>query len=222
MFLTPLLSVLAPHECLGCGHEGMLLCIKCRAGLQPADARCYNCSRPDLLFRTCGTCRRSSNLHAVHALVRYEGLVKSLLWKLKSGRARAAADEIGRMLAVQTSFKYPGKVIITHVPTANKRVRQRGYDQAGLIAKVLAREHGVLYMPLLARQGSREQVGASRSVRRSQLQDAYYPIHAGHVRGAHVILIDDVVTTGATLEAAATALTSAGASRIEAIVFAQA
>lgn len=222
MLLTPLLSVLAPHECLGCGTEGMLLCGDCRRSLLPAEPRCYSCGRPDALFRTCEFCRSSSALHAVHAYTRYDGLAKDLLWKLKFGRAGAAAREIGDMLAAQTTFAHPASVIITHVPTATARVRQRGYDQAALIAKALARKHGVACIPLLIRHGKHEQVGASRAVRTSQLQEAFHPIRQQYIKGAHIILIDDVVTTGATLQAAATALESAGAARVEAIVFAQA
>jgi ComF family protein len=222
MFLTPLLSVLAPHECLGCGAEGVLLCADCRRGLAPAEPRCYDCHRPDPLFRTCDACRRSSALYAVHALTRYDGLAKDLLWKLKFGRAGAAAAEIGDMLAAQTVFARPSEVIITHVPTATARVRQRGYDQAALIAKALARAHGVAYVPLLMRQGRHEQVGASRAVRTSQLEGAFYPVRRQYVRGSHIILVDDVVTTGATLHAATEALRFAGARRVEAIVFAQA
>lgn len=222
MLLTPLLSVLAPHECLGCGSEGMLLCADCRRSLPQAEPRCYNCGRPDPMFRTCEACRPPSALHAVHAYTRYDSLAKDLLWKLKFGRAGTAAAEIGDMLAAQTAFARPASIVITHVPTATARVRQRGYDQASLIAKVLARKHRTAYVPLLIRHGKHEQVGASRAVRTSQLREAFHPIRQQYIKGAHIILIDDVVTTGATLQAAATALESAGAARVEAIVFAQA
>jgi ComF family protein len=222
MLLTPLLSLLAPHECLGCNAEGLLVCGDCSRALPPAVPRCYGCHRADLLFKTCTVCRKQSDLYSVHAAVRYEGIAKDLIWKLKFGRARAAADEIAAILAVKTDFAGPKAVIITHAPTATNRVRQRGYDQAALIAKALARKHKVPYMPLLLRLTKHKQVGATRAMRASQLSDAFRPIHAKHIKDAHIILIDDVVTTGATLQAAAVTLKAAGARRVEAIVFAQA
>jgi ComF family protein len=145
-----------------------------------------------------------------------------LVWKLKFGRARAAADEIAAILAERTAFNDPSAVIITHVPTATNRVRQRGYDQAALIAKALASRHGIAYTPLLLRQGKHKQVGASRTARVSQLQQAFSPVRRKHIAGTHVVIVDDVVTTGATLTAAAAALKAAGARKVEAIVFAQA
>lgn len=222
MLLTPLLSLLAPHDCIGCGAEGALICDSCRLRLDDAEARCYGCHQTHPLFRTCSTCRSHSALFAVHAATRYEGIAKDLIWKLKFGRARAAAHEIAELLTERTAFATPMRVIITHVPTATTRVRQRGYDQAALIAKAFASRSDVAYQPLLLRQGKHKQVGASRAVRTQQLKTAFRPIHLKSIKDAHIILVDDVVTTGATLEAAAQALTNAGASRVEAIVFAQA
>jgi ComF family protein len=222
MLLTPLLSLLAPHECLGCNAEGMLICNDCKPQMIAAEPRCYSCHQYSPLFNTCASCRDRSPLLAVHAAVRYEGIAKDLIWKLKFGRARAAADEIAAILAERTSFSSPSQIIVTHVPTATTRVRQRGYDQAALIAKAFAARTGVAYRPLLLREGKHKQVGATRSVRAQQLRESFHPVHTKHIRDSHIILIDDVVTTGATLEAAAQTLQVAGAGRIEAIVFAQA
>jgi ComF family protein len=222
MLLTPLLSLLAPHECIGCGEEGILVCTDCRRYMADAVARCYACHQAHPLFRTCSSCSKQSALFAIHAAVRYEGTAKDLVWKLKFGRARAAADEIATILAERTVFASPDHIIVTHAPTAMTRVRQRGYDQAALIAKSFAGRTGITYQPLLVREGKNKQVGASRAVRSKQLQGAFRPIHRRDIENAHIIIIDDVVTTGATLEAAAQTLKSAGAGRIEAIVFAQA
>lgn len=223
MILTPLLSLLAPHECLGCGAEGLLVCTSCEKSMRPAATRCFSCHKADPDARTCTSCRRQAPVYAVHAAVRYEGIAKDLVWKLKFGRARAAADEIGRMLAERVDFpEVQNRVIITHVPTATNRVRKRGYDQASLIARAFARHHKLPHASLLARADKHKQVGASRATRISQLKDAFRPIHRPSIHGAHILLVDDVVTTGATLQAAAEALRSAGAARVEAIVFAQA
>lgn len=219
MLLASLLSVIAPHDCLCCGAEGALVCASCSAKIPVAHERCYRCHSVSTGGRTCGTCRSSSDLYAVHTLTAYEGLAKDLVWKLKFGRARAAGKEIGRLLP---SPVVTGTTVVTHAPTAAMRVRQRGYDQAALIAKAFARQAGLSYTPLLSRLTSLKQVGASRHVRKRQLDGAFRPLHVGRIKGAHIILIDDVITTGATLEAAARVLKKAGARRVEAVVFARA
>ena len=115
----------------------------------------------------------------------------------------------------------PGEVIVTHVPTASKRIRQRGYDHAQLLARALVREHKLTYLPLLTRAGSARQVGSTRGTRLVQLSDAFRIIQTDRIRGASVLLVDDIVTTGGTLEAAARCLKQSGANQIDAVAFAQ-
>jgi ComF family protein len=141
---------------------------------------------------------------------------------LKFGRAKAAAKEMAHMSASHAGGYNPERVIVTHVPTAMNRVRQRGYDQAALIAKSFAHIQSLTYATLLARHGKFKQVGASKMTREHQLRQAFRPTRTRRIKGAHIILIDDVVTTGATLQAAAKTLKDAGAKRVEAVVFAQA
>jgi ComF family protein len=164
----------------------------------------------------------------VAAATAYRGAAKDIIWKLKFGRARSGATEVAALIASRLGLRRQlGRlpaVIITHAPTATTRVRQRGYDQAQLIARCLARSCGVPYRPLLARYGHQKQIGASKAQRAAQLSGAFHaaPLQAARIRGAHIILVDDVVTTGATLEAAAKTLMDAGARRVDAVVFAQA
>lgn len=123
------------------------------------------------------------------------------------------------MAALLPQFE-PGFIIVP-VPTATSRVRQRGYDQATVLARRLARKQRLPYARLLARLGQAHQVGAGRAERVSHLKDAFRAIRVAHIQGAHILLIDDVCTTGATLESAARTLRAAGAKRVDALVFAQ-
>lgn len=218
--LDCLLSIITPHECVGCQREGNVLCVACAARLMHARTQCYRCQKQSYTNITCQDCQPGSDLYAVHAAVRYnQPAVKHILWRLKFDRAQAAATDIARHLVAHAPA---GRYLVVPAPTATIRARQRGYDQANLIAKALARlVPDYTYTPALARLGDKRQLGKTREQRTTQLQGVF------RVRGplggsTSVLLVDDVITTGATLAAAAAALKQAGALRVEALVFAQA
>lgn len=202
--IDKIIGAVVPHDCLGCGVEGGLLCPDCIAKLPGVAPR----SAPD------------TDLRIIQAVTPYKGLAKDLLWKLKSGGAQAAATVMARqMLTLLTPDK---NLLVVPVPTATSRVRQRGYDQAKLLARELAKQARLPYADCLARMGQSHQVGANREQRRQQLGEAFWVRHRRLVWRARILLIDDVTTTGATLETAARALKAAGAADIQAIVFARA
>ena len=154
-----------------------------------------------------------------------EPQVKELVHKLKFGFARQAAEAISCAMAAQlreAGEHFPAEFVVTHVPTATTRVRQRGFDQAALIANALARQLGAPYAPLLARTTQQRQLGNGRAVRREQLRGAYRPLKPWLTQNAHILLVDDVITTGSTIEAASAVLKQAGAQTITAVAFAQA
>lgn len=220
--IDTLIGMLAPYDCLGCGVEGQLLCSTCVTSLRPALPCCYRCRVPSIAYLTCPNCRVTSPLQRVSAAVTYEQLAKDLVWKLKFGHAQRAAKEIAKLLGRQIdSRSLPSNLLIVPVPTATTRIRQRGYDQARLLARELARLIRCPHVDALARQNQAHQVGSSRQQRLEQLTGAFRVAQASAVRGAYILLVDDVVTTGATLEAAAASLEAAGVQKIEALVFAQ-
>lgn len=221
MILDTFLAHIAPHECVGCGAEGKLVCEACSSKLVQPAGRCYRCHKISPDGRTCANCLRTSKLYAVTAVSLYEDCAKDLVWRLKFGSARMAAREMAQVMAE----RYPidgNRVLIVPISTATSRIRQRGYDQAQLLARELSRTTRAPYLNCLRRLGQHQQVGASRQKRLEQLQGTFRVSSPGPVRGAHILLVDDVITTGATLEAAAASLKAAGASRITAITFAQA
>ena len=193
------LNLLAPYECLGCGKEGILLCADCSYLLAPAG------------YIT----EVSEHLERISFASLYEGAAKALVWQLKSGGAQAAAKIMASCMAPLVQNKKD--FCIVPVPTATSRVRQRGYDQSRLIARALAGQTGFKYFNCLAREGQSHQVGASRQVRLSQLRNSFRV--KGPVKHVNIILIDDVVTTGATFESAATTLKSAGANKVLGLAF---
>lgn len=214
-----ILDIFTPFECLRCKIEGSLLCERCAATLTQVPPRCYRCGRWEGGYRTCRRCRAKSPLEAVCSAVSYnDAVAKELVHVLKFGRAKGAAKAAASALAAAAAI--PGDVYITYEPTASARVRERGYDQAALIARELARLAGRPYLPLLARVDNRRQTGQKRGTRMQQMEGAFRVLTPETVRNKHILLVDDVLTTGATCEAAARALRQTGARHVSAAVFA--
>lgn len=223
-FLETIIGWYAPHSCVGCGVEGALICRSCLSDQAPARLQCYRCQQPNK--RSGLTCRdcRAHGLDAVTAAKAYGDTAKALVWCLKFQRGRSAAANMAAPMAALCRRR-PGTTLVVPLPTAPGRARTRGYDQAVLLAKALARRNGFQYCPLLQRVSSVRQVGASHDERQQQMRGAFrlHPRRARQLTAAtHIILVDDVVTTGSSLESAAQTIRPANVRSIEAIVFAQA
>lgn len=216
--LGKIIGLIAPHYCVCCGYEGKLLCRRCWQDLPPPRACCYKCRRPSMAGLLCGVCQTS--LDGVTAVTNYQGVAKLLVAKLKYGRAAAAAEVIAEVMAAKIGNT--GNAAVTFVPTADNRVRVRGYDQAQLIARRFACLTASPSPALLLRVGSERQVGQSKLVRRRQLVGAFRLSRDAEIKGRHIVLIDDVITTGSTLEVAAATLKRGGAASVRAVVFAAA
>lgn len=217
-----LIGLIAPHRCLSCGDFGKLLCDAClSASVVEPPSRCYRCHALTKQSQVCHKCRPKVGIKHVWVASEYQDIPKQLIHKLKFERAKAAASIIGKSL--DQSLPYlPDDILIVHIPTANNRVRIRGYDQAKLIAKSLAKKRGWQYKTLMIRTGKSRQVGSSRLERFKHLEKAFLPVRTSTINGAHILLIDDVTTTGATIEAATKVLKNEGAKTIDVAVFAQA
>ncbi len=215
-----LIGKIAPHDCLACGAEGHLLCVACTSCLAVIPGRCYKCEKVSQDGLTCADCCPASPLCQVQVATAYDGSAKALIWQLKLAGARAAARIMAGRMAIMVKCDTATTIIIP-VPTATGRVRQRGYDQAKLLARELAKQKRLPYLDCLARHGQAHQHGLSRQDRLIQLTVAFRVRRPKAVLDSNILLVDDVVTTGATLEAAAATLKTAGAARISAVAFAR-
>lgn len=219
--LDRLIALLAPHLCVACGSEGSLLCAWCRPDtMHTLPERCYRCHQLSADSAVCATCRRASPLKHVWVHAFYSGAAKKLIYQLKFGRAKTAAAVMADLLD-DTLPALPLDTVVTYIPTATSRVRIRGYDQSRLLARALAKRRGLRAERLLVRYGQTRQVGSSRSQRIKQAAQNYSLATDRSLKGSTILLIDDIITTGATLEMAAKVLRQADPSRIYAAAFAQ-
>ena len=198
--LRILFAFIAPHDCLVCGRQGDLLCGTCLLTVGPADRL-----------------KPPAPLHQLWVGTNYEGVVKQLIHLYKFERARDAASALAQLIG-RNLPRLPSATVITYIPTATKRVRQRGYDQARYLAVVLARQTNLSVRPLLVRRGQGRQVGASRAERQQQARQNYGLRPGTNVKDLKILLIDDIMTTGSTLQAAAEVLLKAGAKQVSAAV----
>ncbi|MUV13154.1 ComF family protein [Noviluteimonas gilva] len=217
--------LLWPGRCLACrapGIAGMDLCAACEQALPRMPNACLRCALPLPQSGTCGMCRRRPPpLQEVHAACLYSAPVDRLLPRFKFHDDLAAGRLLSQLMA-ESFASLPSPDALIAVPLHTGRLRSRGYDQALELARPLAR---ALRVPLLtgvlertratAPQSERAAAARRRNVRRAFAvrRDAAVP--------AHVVLVDDVMTTGATLHSAAEALLRAGASRVDAWVCAR-
>jgi len=215
--LEQIISLIAPHSCIHCGQEGSLLCAEACLSLPPPKAVCYRCKLHVSGGLICKRCEPGAFLEDLRAATSYETYAKQLVAKLKFGRARAAALPMAQAMS---SCALPTAAVITYVPTATSRVRLRGYDQSALLAKQLSKLTGLPYQPTLRRSGQQRQLGQGRNMRTQQLAQAFRVSGSAVYKDVSFILIDDVLTTGSTIEAAAKTLKLVGAKRVTGLVFA--
>ena len=222
-------SLLYPRECTLCGRlltDRSILCPTCLHALPgPASHGCRVCGEPldDLSLDLCLPCgTRERGFEALHALGPYEGGWDRLVHAFKFDREPAVGRWLGERMAdaVAGSEDVGAFEAVTYVPMTWHERRARTFNQAAILAQTVSRRLGLPLCKLLIKtRRTRPQSRLSAYERRSNVQDAF---RAHTLRGGRILLVDDVCTTGATVEACAVALRRAGARSVVVLTAARA
>ena len=221
--LDVLLELVAPTRCAGCELPGALICDPCRAAAAGIDARwaCPRCGAP-FGYLTCTECwNRELALAATIALGTLERPLSRCITLYKDAGERRLADEFGALLAQALAPWEGWGECVVPIPASQAAIRRRGFDHAAAIADALGTGLGVPVVPALAHVHARDQRGLSRAQRGANAASALALSPGIHVP-ERVILLDDVFTTGSTLDAAAGVLLGASALEVRAAVLARA
>ena len=159
------------------------------------------------------------------APLRFEDEVRESIHRFKFGGRSFYSGAYARIMAEEVAKLPPGTWdTITWVPVSKRRLRQRGYDQAQLLARDLGTELGCTPLPLLKkiRNNKAQSSLVGEKKRRDNVKDVYTLTEGAEIAGKKILLVDDVATTGATLNACRKVLLGGGAAGVTAIVIASA
>lgn len=218
------LDLLFPQWCIGCGREGNYICDSCRQALpRILPPICPRCGKPQSDGMLCPACGDgSSGIDGIRSPFLFDGVIRQAVHELKYRNIRALVEPMGELL-----FDYilenpvPGEVLVP-VPLHRKRLRERGYNQSALLAKQMGKLTGMavvddclirrLHTPPQARTTNIEE-------RRTNVTNAF-SCSGRELEGKQVILIDDVTTSGTTLNICAETLKESGATSVWGLVMA--
>ena len=210
-----------PTRCAGCDMPGELLCGDCRERLPTIDSNtaCPRCGAP-YGFIACTECWNRDGLIA-HSFARavcaleFEDVAARMVVAFKDGGERRLADIIAALIAdALASSGLMSFAALVAVPASPAAVRRRGYDHMDLIARPLANQLGIERRGLLQAFDVADQRGLGRGQRGENMRNAFSLADDGEEVPHSVLLIDDVLTTGATLDAAAAVLLAAGVEEV--------
>ena len=205
-----LLDLVLPPACAGCGRFGQLMCDACVASFRAATRPGDRFAAPDA-----GTMVGDA-LELTVAAFAHGGTLRHALQRLKYGGSARIAVPLARAAApaLEALTSVCGPVPLVPVPVHAARLRQRGYNQAALLADALATETGLPVLDILERRrATARQHGLGKAARLHNLRGAF-AVRNGARAPTGLILVDDILTTSATLESCAGILRAAGAATV--------
>jgi len=219
------LDLLFPQWCIGCGKEGSFLCHSCRGALPYiVPPFCPKCGKPQPSGTLCPGCVGwQAEIDGIRSPFRFDGVMRQAIHQLKYRNLRALAVPLAKLLNDYLATNpVPGEVLVP-VPLHRKRLRERGYNQSRLLVKELGK---LINLPVIDDCLIRKQYAPPQTKtttvdeRQSNVVNAF-TCRDHRLKDKQVLLIDDVSTSGATLDACAAALKAAGATSVWGLVLAR-
>lgn len=204
-----------PRRCVGCGKGGGFLCLECLGKLpRLVPPLCPRCGRPQASGMVCPSCwQRKTEIDGIRSLFRFDEVIRTAIHELKYRNLKAISPCLAELLAdYLRSNPLPGEALVG-VPLHPRRLRERGYNQSSLLARELSRriDLPVIEDCLIRVKQAQPQVRAVDVEERRRNVAGAFVCRDEKVSGKRIILIDDVCTSGATLESCAVALKNKGA-----------
>lgn len=241
-----ILDLIFPVECLGCGHEGVWLCPECHNKLKCKSFNsCFGCKRKNLFGEFCPSCRQNFCLDGIWIAGDYDNQILSALIKLLKYHfitdisiilGNFISRYLQKMIKCETTTEnsatgkplsgYPfidkNKTVIIPVPLHKKRERWRGFNQARALARVIALNFDIRIdaINLLRVKNNPPQAKLNENQRQKNILGCF-AWQGQNLKGQTVILVDDIATTGATLNECAKVLKAAGANEVWGLVVAK-
>lgn len=217
MLRERLLNLVFPARCVNCNQVNGALCATCLATIRPITATvCQRCGHPLTNARAaCPECRTHPlTITQIQSAVWHDGALREAIHALKYKRRRDVAIPLANLLADKIARANATYDLVTSVPLHPSRELERGYNQAELIAQHTARARNLPYLRVLERtRATADQIGLNGPARRANVASAF-AAQPSLAQNKSVLLVDDVATTGATLDACAIALFATGAKAV--------
>lgn len=210
-------DLLFPLHCVGCGKAGLSLCEDCMRFLPRLEGDlCPRCSRPLGTSSICRSCRTWPLAIEIHAPFQFQGVIREAVHGLKYGNNRSLASPLAELLFIYWQSQALFGDVLVPVPLHRSKLRSRGYNQSELLAIELAKRVGLpmVTSALVRRKNMISQVRTANIGERWANAAGAFECRSLALQGKRVILLDDVCTTGATLDAAARSIVSTGAGSV--------
>ncbi|HHE76898.1 MAG TPA: ComF family protein [Candidatus Parcubacteria bacterium] len=244
------IELLFPKFCLVCGKEGSYLCQDCFSLIEISENQyCPFCSSPKIVAdgRTCPSCRPAKNLDGLYSATSYNNyIIKSLIHQFKYSYVKELADSLSDLIIahlinlnlVETISDNKNKTngifgqgliknkklngfILTPIPLHQKKLRRRGFNQSEELAKSLSKKLNIPAINILTKiRQTPNQVDLTKEEREKNIRNAFICRRTG-LKGKKVLLVDDVFTTGSTMEEAAKTLKNSDVKEVWGIVIAR-
>ena len=224
-FVESILNLIFPPRCVSCSKTGSCFCPKCREELaylpQPL---CVKCSEPIGSGILCNRCQSQKwDIDGIRSVFQYEGAIRQAVIQFKYHNVKALAEPLADLIAQSLDNSSIKADMLIPVPSHPHRLRERGYNQAALLAGKLSRLTAIPVndRALVRTKNTPQQAKTDSLAQRVENMTDAFACKSRDLSGKRILLIDDVCTSGTTLNSCAIPLKAAGAASVHGITLAK-